>query len=218
MIGVLLFLLLVNILQGAQASLGGSYLDWFLWDSVRELNFLLCSLLLYKQVSFSDPRKKLMCFLLFYVALWGTTSFFILSSGLESFYVTALLATISALPIVAHFCFKGFRKKSDKYTKKKSYLVYKRPVGVLGLVLVSLGIKSPGVALVVGGKEFCFLGDSFSSLKIEERNHMFSAANCYKHVRDVDIEYARKLIGVKWSPRRTCLRVFSDFDRPAPCG
>lgn len=209
-----MFLLLVNALQGAYAPFGDDEFSWFIWSSVLQINSALSALLLYSQVSFINPQKKILCFIWLYVASWSALSFFILSFGLESVYTTALFAVISAFPIIAHLCFKGFRKKSDKYTKRKSYLVYKRPVGVLGLALVSLGIKSPGVALVVNGKELCFLGDSFSSLKIEERNHTFHHSNCYKHVEDVDLDHARKLIGVRWSLRRTCLRVFSEFDRP----
>lgn len=213
-----MFLLVINVLQGAQASLGGTDIDWFLWSLTREVNFLVCSILLYLLLSFSNPRRKLLSFLLCCMAAWSLLSFLILSFSLDDIYLTSLCAFISSLPLISFFIFNNFRLKSDKYTKNRSYLVYKRPSGVLGLIAVSLGLKGLGVAMVVRGREFCFLGKDMPSMRIEEREHHFSSANYYKRVEDVDVEHARRLIGTKWAPSRTCLRVFGDFDRPAPCG
>lgn len=219
MIGVLtVAVLVVNAFQGVYAFLGSGDMTWVAWELTILCSLLIVSIRNYQNCSYSDTKKKLVELILLCSASFTFASYVALSIGLGSKEVYAILALISLYPIVPWLSLKSYLSNSSRYSKKGSYLVYKRPNSVLGLVAISLALKPPGVALVIDGVEYSFAGESFGQLAVCERAHLYNRNNRYKKIRDADVEHARQLVGTRWTPGRSCLRIFARFDKPPQHG
>lgn len=181
-----------------------SKFTWFFWDLTNVFTFLVLSWLLFNCTDYRRPTLKLASFVLLVASIWSFLSFFVLSLITENYHAAWFLFFPALAWGMGHFLLAEIKHKlkSVKYNEKDSFLVYKQPKGLQGLIAVCLGFKGGGCDLVIRGRDFGFERGLFL-----EKPHTYKPENIYERVGPTDIEYARKFLGKKWKIYRHCFSV-----------
>jgi hypothetical protein len=212
-------LLLLHAVQqiGSAFLLFGEY-EFIVWDITNVVSVTLLSYLLFRNISYRSPRRKLTSFIFLLVSSWSAASYAVITLFQQSLLIFSICFFVSMIPFFFWAAMRDFEFRSDKYLKSCSYLVYSQPIGVVGLIALCVGFRGAGVSLVVNGREFSY-SRAFEGWIITEKKHRHQKNGVkYQKIRDVDLAHARELIGKKWHWRKNCLSTFSRYqDRKCPC-
>ena len=209
----LISLICLHVVQAIIASVGNlGRNEWFFWDATNILTAAVLSWLLFNKISYKDAKLKLASFVFFLMMLWSVTSFILLSFFFDSIYVTVTCVIIMIIPVISLIKFWKYSPKSDKYLPHGSYLVFKRPRNLLGLLAVTFCLKGSSVSVVSQQKEYIFEGGA-NGLQLREKTHIYDGSLFYKRVEAINAADLTAIIGKEWKPWRTCFHIFRKYDK-----
>jgi len=191
--------------------------QYFLWESFVLLSLTGVSFLLLTEVSYQKYLRKFSAFLIFDISAYALADFIIVTFA-KAFDLAILkyLSVFVGLGVTAVFIrsyLKYFIRKGDKFERNASYLVYKYPKSLWGILSSIYTAPYGHCFLLIDRKKFYYkregnlVEEVISPNEIEKQRHKL----VLKKIPDVKVEDARKLIGKKWSIFNNCFSTFSRF-------
>lgn len=214
------FITLLLLINNSVISLLPYEYQYFCWNIAILVSLVAVSFLLLLEIPYNKYFRKFSSFLIFDICVYALIDFIswavLEAQGEQNLYFGEYIAILISLLLTAVFirCYlKHFFKKSDKFERDGSFLVYKYPKSFLGILSSIYTAPYGHCFLLIDRKKFYYkrkgdLVEEVISLKEIERkkDRLF-----FKRIDDVDIEEARKLVGKKWSFFNNCFSTFRRF-------
>jgi hypothetical protein len=186
--------------------------QWIFFDQINLFSCVALAWLFFCTIDYKNASAKLIVFLYLMIKLWSLASYNLLVFANSGHELTLFCVFILFLPILSFAFFGDYNPNSDSYDHNGSFLMYKQPKGVLGLLTIATGLKGAGVALIINGEEFTY-EEGKGGLELISKTHRFSTGKYYQRIAPVNVSTARLLIGEKWQIWNTCFHVFGKFDK-----
>lgn len=110
------------------------------------------------------------------------------------------------IPYLYRYVVESLHPISDLYSAGDCYLAYKRPHSITGSLCALLTAPYGHCSLIIGDREFLYKRGV-----VVERDAELTNKLTFRKIDIVNIEEARKLVGIKWSLKNNCFATFSCF-------
>jgi len=136
--------------------------QWFIYVLTCLINTSILAGIVSKQISYKTPLKKIVSFMVFYGSVASFLSFLLLSFA-EGQLINPIIAplvvyigTIILLVLSISNTIKFYSRTSDLYDQHRSYLVYKPPKHIIGLLAYFITAPNGHCYLVTNGRKFSY--------------------------------------------------------------
>ena len=189
--------------------------QYLMWDLTNLISLVCISFLLLIQIPYIKYYRKFSSFLIFDISLYALFYFFMrLLSVDEGIYYSTYFLVISSIILSVIFLrsyIKFFIKSSDIYVRNNSYLVYKYPKSIWGVLSTIHTAPYGHCFLVIDKLRYHYdykkgvIVETTFDIKRNKGNLIF------RRINPVDVNDARKLVGKKWNILNNCFSTFNKF-------
>lgn len=191
--------------------------QYLFWMGTLLTSLTCISFLLLIEVSYKKYFKKFSSFLIFDISLYALIDFLVMRVAYH--YDTAILKylsvlfTLAATTVFLRSYFKHFMKERDQYERFGSFLVYKYPKSLWGILSSIYTAPYGHCFLLVDKNKFYYKRDGALVEELLSTNQIQKQKDVlfFKRIPDVELDEARKLVGKKWSVFNNCFSTFSRF-------
>lgn len=209
-ISIVGLLLLTQKLVSTKLPYEFQYLHWHL---TLLLSLVGVSFVLMLQISYKEYFKKFASFLIFDISAYALFDYIIRVSLQDNpFSIIDYLPIFSSLGLSAVFIrsyINFFIKSSDKYVRNNSYLVYKYPKSIWGVLSTIYTAPYGHCFLVIDNKKFYYRKGILTEVIFDAKKQQNNLI--YKKINNVEPIEAQRLVGKKWSIFNNCFSTFSRF-------
>jgi len=191
--------------------------QYLLWMSTILLSLTGVSFLLLTEVPYQKYFRKFSSFLIFDISAYALVDFIVVTFAREfDLAFLKYLSVFVGLGLTVVFIrsyIKFFIRKSDVFERNASYLVYKYPKSLWGILSSIYTAPYGHCFLLIDRKKFYYhkkdglIEELLSTNQIQKQSDKLF----FRKIPDVDVEEARKLIGRKWTIFNNCFSTFSRF-------
>lgn len=183
------------------------------WDLTLLLSLMGVSFVLMLQVSYKEYFKKFASFLIFDISAYALVDYIIRVSLQDNPYsILDTIPMISSLGLSAVFIrsyINFFIKSSDKYVRNNSYLVYKYPKSIWGVLSTIYTAPYGHCFLVIDKSKFYYRRGKLVEVNFDAKKQKNNLI--YKRIDPIEVGEAQGLVGKKWSIFNNCFSTFSRF-------
>jgi len=184
----------------------------YIWDICTILSSLLPIWYIYLITPFKKILLKLLCFCLVFINTYFFIDYILIIWLLNSPYlnviynITGFVGLMLATLLLGKLLYFS-KDKGDIYLTCKSYLAYKYPKNLLGMI-ASIFSHYGQVCLVTKGRKFSFKNGVIMESELERPKEFI-----YKQIPTITLHTARELIGTKWTYTNNCFNVFHKYNK-----
>jgi len=182
--------------------------DLFIWSVFILVQPVLLSLAIKGFII--NPKVKIVNFVILITSTAALTSFiaewFLYEHYKNVSVISNIIITLIVVPLSFNAVSRIFVAETSKYKPNKSYLGFKKPVNIFGLIAALVNSPYGHCSLITKGREF-----AFSKGVLTEREYIDSEKICLRKIKTVPLYEVRKLTGSRWGFFNNCLTIFKKF-------
>lgn len=195
-----------------------SDMQWVIWDfSILAIGVLL-AIELFKKTPYKELKRKSIIMIIILLNTWALADFTLLSiiepnqdiTFIRN--VTALLSFAIFPAWIFYIIYRQYDRISADYNVTNSYLAYKRPKSLQGLIASLFTFPYGQCCLIINGSRFSYKEGAIKQEPHVDRCDPNKQRYIYKKVSDLKAATAKKeLVGKRWTPMNNCFSVFNRF-------
>ncbi len=185
---------------------------WLYWEALNLATISVLTIAACRLISYRQLRLKLLLFIASGLALWTNLSYLLsivaryLNIWAFIYDLLAIVICATILPLLGLVTLRSYAINSATYDSRKTYLAYKHPKNVLGLLCALITLPVGSVCLVSDGRQF-----AFSKGYVRETKHVYGKW-IYEEVVHIPAHTCGlELNGKKWSWTDHCFTLFRRY-------
>ena len=190
-------------------------LAWVTWDLTILFNSIILAFTLFLSIEYRQRLNKIISFAIFITCCWFALDYIILTINEyyknDIFVLSLITNIIFFIYFVPHFiflCIRSYTQAGDYYKNDKTYVVYKAPKNIIGILCALITNPYGSQSMVINSRQFLFKGGL-----LIEREYIFKKGDILKQIKNVNIQALRCNIRTEWSINSNCFTFFNKYIR-----